>query len=256
MNDALYIAATGMQAQQQNVDTIANNLANVTTPGFKAGRVNFTDLVARDMQRAQGALGSDSTRGAGVGVAFMARLASQGELKRTEVPLDLAINGAGYIELSGPDGNALYSRGGSMLVNKDGLLTDAQGNPLKPSIHVGSDVRQLTIAADGRVMVRSGTQSTASEVGRIELATFSDPTALTSLGNNLYQASERSGEATSAMPGEQGGGTLVQGALEASNVKLVDEMVNLMAAQRAYEMNVKVIQASDEMLGMSNNLRR
>ncbi len=155
-----------------------------------------------------------------------------------------------------PDGLHAYTRGGSLTVNKDGFLATADGMALKPSVHIGSDVKSIVINADGKVMVRTSNQSDSTEVGRIELANFSDSTGLVALGNNLYKASEKSGDAIYGNPGVDGLGTLSQGFIESSNVKMVDEMVNLMVAQRAYEMSVKVIQASDEMLGMSNNLRR
>ncbi|HEX7635663.1 MAG TPA: flagellar basal-body rod protein FlgG [Noviherbaspirillum sp.] len=260
MNDSLYIAATGMQAQQMNVDTIANNLVNINTPGFKKGRVSFQDLVYREAARtapvdnAQAAVGM--AHGTGVGVASLAKLFMAGELKQTGVPLDLAIQGDGLLEIELPDGTHAYSRGGSLQVNRDGFLATADGNPIKPSIHVGTDAKDITIKPDGQVLARSGSQKEAVEVGRIELASFADPSGLTALGENLYRASEKSGEAIYGKPGENGFGSMSQGFIESSNVKMIEEMVNLMVAQRAYEMSVKAIQASDEMLGMSNNLRR
>ena len=257
MNDALYIAATGMQTQQKSVDTIANNLANVNTPGFKRGRVSFEDLVYRGM-RAGAADGNPVTQwqGSGVGVASMAKIFAAGEIKKTDQPLDLAIDGTGFVEVTGTDGSPAYSRGGSLTVDRDGMLATADGYVLKPGIHVGLDATELTIQADGRVLARAPSQREAGEVGRIELVRFADLDGMTALGGNLYRPTERSGDAIYGKAGEDGMGRLVQGAVEASNVKLIDEMVGLMAAQRAYESSVKVIQAADEMLAMSNNLRK
>lgn len=260
MNDSLYIAATGMHMQQLNVDTIANNLANINTPGFKKGRVNFLDLVYREL--GQGAQ-TDSYRqsagmaqGSGVGIFGTSKLFTNGELKKTDLPLDIAIRGDGFFEVTLPDGQAAYTRGGSLIVNKDGFLATPDGNPLKPGIHIGQDTQSLAISANGVVTAQTNNKSAPIEIGRIELANFADVTGLVALGENLYKPSERSGDAMYSKPGEDNMGVVAQGFVESSNVKLIDEMVNLMVAQRAYEMSVKVIQASDEMLGMSNNLRR
>lgn len=260
MNDSLYIAATGMHAQQTNVDTIANNLTNINTPGFKKSRVNFQNLVYREtagsapVDGMQAAMGI--AQGSGVGIASLAKLFVAGELKRTDTPLDVAIQGDGLFEVELADGTRAYSRGGSLQVNRDGMLATADGNPIKPGIHIGTDAKEIIVKADGQVLVKSGNRTTATEVGRIELAVFADPSGLAALGDGLYRPTERSGDATYGKPGEDRFGTVAQGFVESSNVNMVDEMVNLMVAQRAYEMSVKVIQASDEMLGMSNNLRR
>jgi flagellar basal-body rod protein FlgG len=259
MNDALYIAATGMHTQQKSVDTIANNLANVNTPGFKKGRVTFEDLVYRELNRLPGADGQAAPagwHGGGVGVFSLSQVFAPGELKKTDSAMDVAIQGDGFIEVTTADGSPAYSRGGTLLVDKDGFLATGDGHALKPAIHVGTDAKEVSISADGRVSVRAYGQGVASEVGRIELTHFSDSTGLVALGGNLYQPSERSGDVIYGKPGEDGLGTLAQGFLENSNVKLIEEMVDLMAAQRAYESSVKVIQAADEMLGMSNNLRK
>ncbi len=260
MNDSLYIAATGMHMQQKSVDTIANNLANVSTPGFKKGRVSFEDMVYREIGRTGASDGGQSGpalwHGAGVGIFSLVQVFTPGELKKTDGPLDVAIQGEGFMEVSMADGSAAYSRGGSLTVEKDGFLATADGHVLKPAIHIGLDAKEYTIKSDGRVLVRGANQTDASEAGRIELAHFSDTTGLVALGGGLYQPSARSGDAIYGHPGDEGIGTLAQGFVEASNVQLVDEMVDLMAAQRAYESSVKVIQASDEMLAMSNNLRK
>ncbi len=260
MNESLYIAATGMHMQQKSVDTIANNLANVNTPGFKKGRVSFEDMVYREIGRATGADegggAAPAWHGGGVGIFSLAKVFTPGEMKKTDMPLDIAIEGEGFIEVSNLDGSPAYSRGGSLMVDKDGFLATADGHVLKPAIHIGLDAKDISVKPDGRVLVRGQGQSEASEVGRIELARFADTTGLVSLGGNLYQPSTRSGDAIYGKPGEDNLGALAQGFVEASNVKLIEEMVDLMAAQRAYESSVKVIQASDEMLAMSNNLRK
>lgn len=260
MNDSLYIAATGMHMQQKGVDTIANNLANVNTPGFKKGRVSFEDLVYRDLAGAAAAIdGGASQRlwqGSGVGMASIFKSFIAGELKKTDQAMDLAIQGDGFLEVIALDGASAYTRGGALTVDKDGFLATANGHALKPSIHIGLDAREISIKPDGRVLVRSRDQADLQEVGRIELVRFADNSGLAALGGNLYKATERSGDPIFGRVGEEGTGTLAQGFVEGSNVNLVEEMVDLMVAQRAYETSVKVLQASDEMLAMSNNLRK
>lgn len=260
MNDSLYIAATGMHMQQKGVDTISNNLANVNTPGFKKGKVSFEDLVYRDLNGVAASLDSGAAQrmwqGSGVGVASVVKSFIAGALKQTNDPMDLAIQGDGFLEVVALDGAPAYSRGGALTIDKDGFLATASGYALKPSIHIGNDAQEVSIKSDGRVFVRGRDQGEASEVGRIELVRFADTSGLVPLGRNLYKSSERSGDAIVARAGEDGAGILAQGFIEGSNVNLVEEMVDLVVAQRAYETSVKVIQASDEMLAMSNNLRK
>lgn len=260
MNDSLYIAATGMHMQQKGVDTIANNLANVNTPGFKKGRVSFEDLVYRDLNGAGVRLDSGGNQqlwqGSGVGMASIFKSFTLGELKKTDQAMDLAIQGDGFLEFLAPDGSSVFGRGGTLTVDKDGFLATSGGLLFKPTIHIGTDAKEVSIKADGRVMVRHRDGGQAVEVGHMELVRFADNSGLTSLGGNVYKASERSGEPIVGRIGDDGLGVLAQGYLESSNVTLIEEMVDLMVAQRAYESNVKVIQASDEMLAMSNNLRK
>jgi flagellar basal-body rod protein FlgG len=260
MNDSLYIAATGMHMQQKGVDTISNNLANVNTPGFKKGKVSFEDLVYRDLNGAAATLDSGAGgrlwQGGGVGIGALVKSFAAGALKQTDQPMDLAIEGDGFLEVVALDGAPAYSRGGTLTIDKDGFLATASGHALKPSIHIGNDAREVSIKPDGRVFVRTRDDSEASEVGRIELVRFADMSGLVPLGGNLYKSSERSSDAIVARAGEDGAGTLAQGFVEGSNVNLVEEMVDLMVAKRAYETSLKVIQASDEMLAMSNNLRK
>lgn len=262
MFDALQIAATGMHAQQLNVDTIANNLANVNTLGFKKSQINFSDLVTRTSQPADAApvsspaSSSSPSRGTGVQIAAVQRSFDSGELRKTESAYDVTIVGDGFFEVTLPDGTRAYARGGSLKVNADGQLATAGGHALKPGLHVPENAQTLTIGTNGQVTVQVEGRSHAIEIGQLDLVRFVGPSALEPLGDNLYRATEASGEPVAGRAGNDGMGTLRQGFLEASNVKLVQEMVNLMVAQRAYEASVKVAQASDEMLGMINNLRK
>lgn len=259
MIDSLYIAASGMHAQQTNVDAISNNLANVNTAGFKKNRVKFEDLVYREVARANGLLGSQANNlsaGSGVAVAGAGKVFSMGEFKKTDQPYDFAIRGQGFFEVQLPDGSHAFTRAGAFQLNKDGVLTTAQGYTLNPSIQVPSDVLSVEVAEDGKVLAHLPKEDQPMEIGRLELAMFTNPEGLKPLGDNLYIPSETSGDATPAMPGDPGVGLIAQGFLESSNVKLTDEFVNLIVAQRAYEVNAKAVQASDEMLGIANNLRR
>ena len=262
MIDALYIGATGMQAQQLNVDTIANNLANVNSTGFKKARVSFADLMVREAQRASsadagaGLLGAPARLGSGVGVLGISKLFDAGDLRKTDSPLDIAIQGEGFLEVSMPDGALAYTRGGTLKVNREGLLATQSGLALKPGVAIPDNAQSVSIEADGRVLVRMANQSNPVEAGTLDLVRFANAAGLAAQGDNLYRVSLASGDAIAGRPGEDGLGTIAQGFLEGSNVKLVEEMVNLMIAQRAYEASVKVVQASDEMLGMINGLRK
>lgn len=271
MFDALYIGATGMQAQQLNVDTIANNLANVNTTGFKKGRVSFTDLMmtdaagalqrsgtsaVADLAREVGPLAAIPRTGAGVGVASMGKLFDAGTTTSTGSAWDLAIQGDGFMQVTLADGSTAYSRGGTLKVASDGQLQTQPGQPLKPGIAIPPNASGIAIATDGTVNVTVPNQSKPVNAGQLQLVRFTNPTGLLAQGDNLYRSSDASGEPIAGNAGQDGIGTFQQGALEGSNVKLVDEMVNLMVAQRAYEASVKVVQASDELLGMVNNLRK
>lgn len=258
MNDAIYIAATGMQAQQTNVNAIANNVANVNTPGFKRSRVTFLDLVQSQASSPQLDPAEDKPifgSGAGVNIGTIAKQFSAGDVKSTGNPMDLAIQGEGFIEVLLADGSSAYSRGGTLQVNSENLLATSEGYVLKHRIQIPNDTRSLRISPDGEV-VAINPQSKEWNLGRIELVTFANPTGLVAQGDNVYRAGPGSGDALTAFPGEAGAGKLAQGQLESSNVKLIDEMVQLMVAQRAYEMNVKVMQAADEIASMTNSLRR
>jgi flagellar basal-body rod protein FlgG len=258
MIDSLYIGATGMNAQQTGVDTTANNLANVNTAGFKRNRVEFEDLVYRTIARANA--GDDSRPvvriGAGAAVAGTAKIFSAGDIKKTGEPLDVAINGNGFFEVVQADGTLAYTRSGNLRVNSEGQFTTVDGLRLSTPMQLPADTTSVRIEQDGRVFVRVPDQTEEVEVGRFELAAFTNPGGLSAVGDNLLVATDASGPAQLGVPAESGLGTLQQGYLESSNVKLIDELIGLILAQRAYEMNAKVVQASDEMLGITNNLHR
>lgn len=268
MFDALYIGATGMQAQQIHVDTIANNLANVNTNGFKKARVGFADLMLRESTRAAAAqasgIGGNSVRAAeqfghraaGVGVSNLSKAFDLGDLKKTESAFDVSIQGDGFFEVVFPDGSRAFSRGGTLRISKDGQLATQGGYPLKPGLAIPENTQTLVIAADGKIQVTVANQATPIEIGQIELVRFSNPQGLLAQGDGLYRISDASGEPLTSRPGENGLGTIAQGFLEGSNVKMIEEMVGLMLAQRAYQASVKVVQASDEMMGMVNALRK
>lgn len=261
MFDALYIGATGMHAQQAMVDVIANNLANLQTTGYKKGRVVFSELVAPALPQPVAGSGPGlpaalQGAGAGVSAATPARLFEGGELKKTDSAWDIAIQGDGFLELTLPDGARAYTRGGTLKVNADGQLATQAGLPLKPGIFIPENAEAVQISATGRVQVRMLGQATPVDAGQLEIVRFANAAGLLAQGDNVYRATDASGEAITGRPGEDGVGTVAQGFLEGSNVRLVEEMVNLMVAQRAYEASAKVVQASDEMLGIVNGLRR
>lgn len=259
MIDSLYIGASGMQAQQINVDVISNNLANVNTAAFKKNRVSFEDLLYRETARRNGLLGSaDNVHrlGVGAGIGGTSKIFTVGDMKKTDSSLDLAIRGQGFLEVTMPDGSAAYTRSGTMEVNRDGYLTTPDGHLLKPSIQIPSDATDVVFEPTGRVLAHVPNERDLVEVGQLELVAFTNPGGLNPIGGNLYTISDKSGDPIAGRPGEDGYGLLAQGFLESSNVKLMEEMVNLIVAQRAYEINSKIVQASDEMLAMSNNLRR
>ena len=256
MTDALYVAATGMRAHQTQVDTIANNVANVNTTGFRRETVSFSSVMAALQTGATDPLGASvranlTARGAGA-IASLQLSTNGGELKQTQQPLDVAIDGSGFFEVTLPDGSPAYTRAGALSVTADGLLAGA-GLPLAGRIAVPADAGDLRITADGHVLANLPDRENV-ELGTIELASFANPAGLEAMGDNLFRATGSSGETQLAAPGESGNGTLRQGYLESSNVQLVDELVSLMVAQRGFEMNSKIVQAADQMLGIANAL--
>lgn len=258
MLDSLYIGATGMNAQQMHVDMISNNLANVNTAGFKKGRLGFHDLFYRAAARTDPALAGDlqGQPGAGVGTIQMGKIFSAGELKKTDSPMDIAITGEGFIEVVLPDGGSAYTRNGSLQVTRDGMLATADGYLLRQHIQLPADTMTVQVDGGGKFLASVPNEKNPVEAGQLELVRFVNPAGLSALGDNLYAATENAGEPVIGKAGDPGFGTISQGYLEASNVRLVEELINLTIAQRAYEINAKVIQASDEMLGISNNLWR
>jgi flagellar basal-body rod protein FlgG len=250
MSDALFISATGMHAQQMQVDTIANNLANLNTSAFRKSRVAFEPLMPVPVE------GPDSYKGMGATVSAVIPDFSAGELKQTQRDLDVAIDGRGFFEVQLPDGSFAYSRQGALRVDRDGALVTAAGLPLSARINIPADAQSIVINADGRVQARLEGSDDLSDIGFLELAQFVSERSLKPLGENLYAATPDSGDASYSRPGENGAGKVAQGYLESSNVQMVEEMTSLMVAQRAYEANAKVLMAADEMLGLVNNLRR
>jgi flagellar basal-body rod protein FlgG len=245
-NYAQAIAAIGLHAHQRNIETIANNLTNVSTPGFKSGRVNFAQL----MSPASGSAAVGAPLGA-VSNDF-----AVGKLAPTESPLDLAIDGAGFIAVELPDGVVGYTRAGRLQVNADGFLATAQGLVLRARIQVPQNYTALQIGSDGRVRVHTPDVAAPLEVGELPLAGFVNPAGLQSAGAGIYVPGELSGPASEGRPGENGLGRLVQYRVEGSNVDMITEMTSLVEAQRAFEMSSKAFAAADELLQMANNLRR
>jgi len=258
MLNSLYIGATGMQAQQLNIEAISNNLANVNTTSYKRSRVDFSDLIYRAVSSsASGDPAAGVGRlGMGAAVAGTEKVFTAGDVKQTNQPLDLAINGQGFLEVLMPDGSTSYTRSGALQLNQDGQLITQDGHPLAQSIIIPPDSTNVRIDPNGQVFITVPTDKRPVDIGQIGLVNFTNPAGLTAIGNNMYVATERSGEPMVGNPGENGTGMVQQGYLEGSNVQLVDEMVSLILAQRAYEINAKVVQASDQLLSISNNLYR
>lgn len=257
MIDALYIGATGMHAQQQHVDVIANNLANVNTSGFKKNRILFQDAYYRAQQLSPtGEPNQAILLGMGTLIASNNKSFLQGDVKATESPLDLAIRGNGFFEVLLPDGTSAYTRHGALKVNENGVLATVSGYELKQQVEIPVDSVEVVIDATGKISSRANKEDALAEIGQLELTSFANNEGLKPLGDNLFVVTDTAGQLTVSKPGEDGLGTLAQGYLEGSNVKLSEVMVNLVLAQRAYELSAKVIQASDEMLSISNNLRR
>ncbi len=258
---ALYTAASGMAAQQMNLDTIANNLANSSTAGFQQRRVQFSDLLYQSEIMPGSAASQQTTVAAGVQVGLGTKTTStelimtQGTPQTTGNPLDMAISGVGFFQVLLPNGQTGYTRAGSFHPDSTGTLVTADGNPLQPAITIPADATNITIGADGTVSVVQPGQSQASQVGSIQTATFVNPGGLNSVGNNIYLATTASGDPVVGTPGGSDGlGSIEQGMLEQSNVSVVDEFVQMILAQRSYESNSRVVKAGDEMLQQLNQL--
>jgi len=262
MMRGLWTAASGMAAQQLNMDVVANNLANVNTTGFKRSRVDFQDLVYQTIRPAGTAVaqGAEVPTGIQVGLgshpASVQKIFTQGDFQQTQHPLDVAIEGKGFLQVLMPDGTTAYTRDGSFKLDNQGRLVNSDGYPLEPELVIPAEAGDIAIGADGTVSVSLPAQAQPQEVGQIQLAKFLNPAGLNSIGKNLFLPTGASGDAITGTPGRDGFGTLAQGMVEMSNVRIVDEMVAMIVAQRAYEVNSKSVQTADDMLAIANNLRR
>ena len=259
---ALSIAATGMMAQQLNVEVISNNIANMNTTGFKRQRAQFEDMLYQTMERpgaSTSAQGNVAPLGIQVGVGVrpgtVGRVTEQGNLTQTGNDYDLAISGAGYFQVLLPSGETAYTRAGNLAINADGQLVTGEGYTIDPAITIPAGATKVTISRDGTVEAAVAGSATPTQVGQIELASFVNPAGLDAQGDNLFKETVASGAPTSSTPGSDNLGALMQGFLETSNVNAVEEISALIVAQRAYEMNAKVITASDEMLQTTSQLR-
>ena len=260
---ALYSAASGMTAQQMNVDNIAHNLANANTSGYKQRRAQFQDLLYQTVVQPGAAAGQQTVVPTGLQLGLGTRTASneiiftQGDFSQTNNPLDLVIQGKGFFQVRRPSGELAYTRSGSFHLDRDGNVVTSTGDPLEPQITLPPDAQQITIGQDGTVSFTQPGQTASQQAGQIQLANFPNPAGLNSLGGNLYSPTDASGDPIVGNPGGQEGmGAVLQGYLEQSNVSVVEEFINLIVAQRGYEANSKVVQAADTMYQQVNNLVR
>lgn len=259
---SLYTASTGMMGMQTQIDTTANNIANVNTIGFKKSRAEFADLMYQVMEYA-GTATSDVTQsptgievGLGVRSTAVNKVFSEGSLKQTENELDVAITGKGFFKLELPDGSEVYTRNGAFKIDKDGTVVNSDGYVLVPQVTIPPEATNVSIGADGVVSVVLAGQTQATVAGQLQTTAFINPAGLHSLGDNLYVETDSSGQPVEGIPGIDGLGVLRQGFVELSNVELVVELTDLITGQRAYDSNSKVITTSDEMLQTTNNLKR
>lgn len=251
---ALSTAKTGLEAQQAQLDVTSNNLANVSTNGFKRSNAVFQDLLYQN-ERQPGALSSAQTNlpsglqmGTGVRVMATERLHTQGGLEQTGNSKDLAVNGNGFFAVQMPDGNTAYTRDGAFQVDQNGQLVTSQGYPIDPTITIPADATSFTVGKDGTVSVTQAGNSAAQQVGQLQLSMFINPTGLQSIGDNLYMETDASGTRNDSQPGTNGAGSLYQGYVEKSNVNVVQEMVSMIETQRSYEINSKAVSTADQML--------
>ena len=260
---ALFSAGSGMTAQQMNVDNIAHNLANANTVGFKMRRTQFQDLLYQSFIQPGAAAGSQTIVPTGLQLGLGTRpvaneiIFTQGNFVSTENPLDMVIEGRGMFQIRLPSGELAYTRAGAFHLDRDGNLVTADGDPLEPQITIPPEAQSITIAADGTVSYMQPGETAAQLAGQIQLAIFPNPAGLNSIGRNLFTATDASGEPTVGNPaGQEGAGSLLQGYVEQSNVSVVEEFINLIVSQRAYEANSKVVRAADEMYQQVNNVTR
>lgn len=254
MHSALWVSKTGMAAQDTKMTAISNNLANVNTVGFKRDRVVFEDLFY-SIQRQPGAqvdqvneLPSGVQLGSGVRVVGTQKVFTQGNTQNTTQDLDLAVMGQGFFQIENSDGQIMYTRNGQFHINSEGLMVNSQGLPLEPQIQIPDNVTSFSVGVDGTVTTTTANDPTPQQLGQITLAKFINPAGLEAVGGNLFRETEASGPADELIAGADGAGSIKQGALEGSNVQVVEEMVDMITTQRAYEMNAKVVSAADDML--------
>jgi flagellar basal-body rod protein FlgG len=259
---ALFSAATGLQAQQMNVDVISNNIANVNTNGYKRSRADFQDLLYQNM-RTSGALSASGTQiptgiqvGLGVKPVAVQKLFTQGDFVSTGNSLDLVIEGEGFFQVTQPDGTIAYTRSGAFKLDRDGRIVNSDGYPLEPAVTIPTSTTSITVGTDGTVSVLQAGTTAPVQAGTIELANFINPGGLQSIGRNMFVATDASGDVTTGSPGGEGRGTINQGFLELSNVNIVEELANLIVAQRAFDMNSKAVTTADEMLQTLAALKR
>ena len=257
---SLWTSTTGMSAQNLNMDVIANNLANVSTTGFKKSRADFQDLLYQIM-KVPGSPTSADTRsptgiqvGLGVKPAAVTKVFTEGDIVQTENPLDVAIEGSGFFQVEMPDGNTAFTRAGNLKLDGDGRLTTSDGFPIQPEIVIPEDAREVTISQTGLVSALVGDDTTSTELGNIDLADFVNEAGLVAIGRNLFRETDASGAAALGTPGSDGYGTLLQGYVENSNVNLVEEMAHMITTQRAFEINSNVVSTSDEMMQTTTNM--
>jgi flagellar basal-body rod protein FlgG len=257
---SLWTATTGMSAQNLNMDVIANNLANVSTSGFKKSRADFQDLLYQIMKVPGSPTSADTKSPTGIQVGLgvkpgaVTKVFTEGDIVQTGNPLDLAIEGSGFFQVSLPDGNTGYTRAGTLKLDGDGRITTSDGYPIEPEIVIPEDALQVTISETGVVSAIVGGDTTSTELGNIDLADFVNDAGLIAIGKNLFRETEASGTALIGTPGSDGIGTLLQGYVENSNVNLVEELTQMITSQRAFEINSKVISTSDEMMQTVNNM--
>jgi flagellar basal-body rod protein FlgG len=259
MEAALWVAKTGLDAQQTRMTVIANNLANVNTTGFKRDRATFEDLLYQNVRQGGAQTSADTAAptglllGTGTRVVSTEKLHAQGNLIQTQNAFDLAISGEGFFQILQPDGTIAYTRDGGFKVSGEGVLVNSSGYRLQPELAIPQNAQTITIGADGTVSIQAFGEAQAQTIGQIQVARFLSPTGLQAIGENLFRETTSSGPPQVGIPSQQGNGQLIQGALESSNVNVVEEMVSMIETQRAYEVNSKAIEAVDGMLRFANN---
>jgi flagellar basal-body rod protein FlgG len=255
MIDALYSATAGLKSQQSQIDTLSNNISNMQTPGFKAQRVAFGDVAVINPAQVQAGLSPEHT-GAGSEILSTSSVFSQGSMSQTGNPWDIGIQGSGFLEIVDTNGNHLYTRDGQLHVDSDGYLADVNGNRLAQDIQIPPDATNIQIHPDGQIYGSVGGSTSQTLLGTFELSSFPSAEGLQSVGSNNYMPTQASGDPSTVKPNDNGSGSILQGSLEGSNVDLVSEMSTLVIAQRAYQLNARVLQASDQILDTINNLRQ